>query len=255
VRRVLDQAIKRKWRHLAQERIEDARPVIPRGKKFWPLTGEEQKEIHRLFEKSSVRRMITALRERDDDGSIKVLDAAYWVKGCSSLGRLRFAILVETSRKKKKKSFCLIDIKEAIPAAAPHAARARMPDDHGTRVVEGANRLSPYLGQRMMAEHFQRRPVVMRELLPQDLKLEMDQLKRKEAIGAARFLAFVIGQAHAAQMDAGERKEWRSILKSGRSKGLDAPSWLWTSVVQLVGAHESAYLEHCRTYALGDSAG
>jgi hypothetical protein len=25
---------------------------------------------------------------------------------------------------------------------------------------------------------------------------------------------------------------------------------LWTSVVQLVASHESAYLEHCRQYAL-----
>jgi uncharacterized protein (DUF2252 family) len=35
-----------------------------------------------------------------------------------------------------------------------------------------------------------------------------------------------------------------------RSKKLDAPSWLWTSIVELVARHESAYLEHCRQYAL-----
>jgi uncharacterized protein (DUF2252 family) len=252
VRRVLDQAIKRKWRHLAEERIKDVTPVIPPGKKFWPLATEEKKEIRRLFEKPSVRSMITSLRARDDDEPIEVLDAAYWVKGCSSLGRLRFAVLVQTGH--KKKSFCLIDIKEAVPAAAPRSSRSRMPADHGARVVEGAKQLSPYLGQRMMAEHLRGRPVVMRELLPQDLKLEMDQLNREEAIGTARFLAFVVGQAHTAQMDAEARKEWRSILKSGRSKTLDAPSWLWTSVVHLVGVHESAYLEHCRTCALGDAA-
>jgi uncharacterized protein (DUF2252 family) len=34
------------------------------------------------------------------------------------------------------------------------------------------------------------------------------------------------------------------------SKKLDAPSWLWASVVDLVARHETAYLEHCRSYAL-----
>jgi hypothetical protein len=63
VRRVLDQAIKRKWRHLAEGRIEDVTPVIPRGKKFWPLTSEEKKEIGPRFEKPSVRSMITSLSE------------------------------------------------------------------------------------------------------------------------------------------------------------------------------------------------
>jgi uncharacterized protein (DUF2252 family) len=27
---------------------------------------------------------------------------------------------------------------------------------------------------------------------------------------------------------------------------LDAPSWLWSAVVELVGVHEAAYLDHCR---------
>lgn len=30
---------------------------------------------------------------------------------------------------------------------------------------------------------------------------------------------------------------------------LDAPNWLWLSVVELIGRHEVAYLEHCRKYA------
>jgi uncharacterized protein (DUF2252 family) len=35
---------------------------------------------------------------------------------------------------------------------------------------------------------------------------------------------------------------------------LDAPSWLWTSVVDLIAGHEAAYLEHCRLYALSSAA-
>ena len=33
------------------------------------------------------------------------------------------------------------------------------------------------------------------------------------------------------------------------SKKIDAPTWLWHSVVDLAGIHESAYLEHCRRHA------
>jgi hypothetical protein len=57
--------------------------------------------------------------------------------------------------------------------------------------VGSADPLSPYLGERMLPFKFLKTPVVMRELLPQDLKLEMDQLTRQEAIVAARYLASV----------------------------------------------------------------
>jgi uncharacterized protein (DUF2252 family) len=102
----------------------------------------------------------------------------------------------------------------------------------------------------MLSSQFLRTPVVLRELLPQDLKLEMDQLTRDQAIGAARFLASVVGEAHARQMDSAKRQQWRRELRRNRSKSLEVPSWLWTSVVQLVASHELAYLEHCRQYAI-----
>ena len=124
-----------------------------------------------------------------------------------------------------------------------------MPTDNAKRVVEGARQLSPYLGQRMLAAKVLRKSVVIRELLPQDLKLEMDQLTRDEAIAAARYLASVVGAAHAVQMNPAKRGEWLATLKLHRMKKVDAPSWLWRSVVELSSMHESAYLEHCRLYA------
>jgi uncharacterized protein (DUF2252 family) len=69
-----------------------------------------------------------------------------------------------------------------------------MPRDNAQRVVEGARKISPYLDQRMLRWRFCNRSVVMRALLPQDLKLEMDRLTREEAIGAARFLASVVSR-------------------------------------------------------------
>jgi len=67
---------------------------------------------------------------------------------------------------------------------------------------------------------------------------------------AARFLATVVGFAHARQMDHPTRAAWRNELGLHRSKILDAPSWLWTSVVELLVSHERSYLDHCRRYAM-----
>jgi uncharacterized protein (DUF2252 family) len=55
-------------------------------------------------------------------------------------------------------------------------------------------------------------------------------------------------------MDATRREQWVAELQRNRSKLLDAPSWLWSSVVELVAAHEAAYLQHCRRYALSEAA-
>jgi uncharacterized protein (DUF2252 family) len=251
VRIVMRQAMNRTWKHLARERLEDVKPNIPRGERFWELSREESAAISALFEGEAVRRLVAQLKSRDNKATIEVLDAAYWMKGCSSLGKLRFAVLLNVSSgKRKHDDFCLIDIKEANPPAAPRAAKASMPKDNGQRVVEGAQHLSPALGERMMAAKLLHRSIFLRELMPQDLKLEIDQLTHDEAVGAARYLAGVVGKAHARQMDAATRREFRRSLRARRSKRLDAPSWLWSSVVELAAAHEAAYLEHCRLYAL-----
>jgi uncharacterized protein (DUF2252 family) len=246
---VLRQSVKREWRHLAQERIEDVKPTIPLGEKFWPLSTEERDEIKRLFAKEKVRKLIVGLKSRDDDAKIRVFDTAYWMKGCSSLGRLRYAVLLGVGPKKKHQ-FCLVDIKEAVKAAAPMAKTAEMPKDFAQRVVTGACNLSPFLGERMLADKFLGRSIVVRELMPQDFKLEIDQLTRDEAVSAARYLAAVVGKAHARQMPLGTRRQWIAELHRNRSKTLDAPGWMWRSVVELIADHETAYLEHCRQYAM-----
>jgi uncharacterized protein (DUF2252 family) len=171
---------------------------------------------------------------------------AYWVKGCSSLGRLRLAVLLGVGRHSAKNGgLCLIDIKEAIKAAAPRYADAAMPRDNARRVVQGARHLSPALGERMLAAQF----LFLRELLPQDLKVEIEEIGQQEAMKAARYLASVVGKAHARQMDAKTRATWSDELQRSRPANLDAPGWLWSSVVELVASHEAAYLEHCRRYA------
>ncbi|MFM0523997.1 DUF2252 domain-containing protein [Paraburkholderia strydomiana] len=255
VRVVMKEAVRRSWRHLAEERIEDSEPTIPLGSRFWPLAKNERREIDELFSKTSVAALATALRGAGDEADVEVLDAAYWVKGCSSLGRLRYAVLLDIDGAAVDgDDLCLIDIKEAAPAAAPRYAGVRMPRDNAERVVEGARHLSPSLGDRMRSARLADRAVVIRELLPQDMKLTIEQLTRDEATKAARFLALVVGKAHARQMHLAERKAWLAELRKNRSKTLDAPGWLWKSIVQLVSSHAAGYLEHCRKYATGSDA-
>ena len=63
--------------------------MIPIGKRFWPLSSEERTAVDAMFVEDGVRNLVTSLRSRADDDDVKVMDAAYWRKGCSSLGRLR----------------------------------------------------------------------------------------------------------------------------------------------------------------------
>jgi uncharacterized protein (DUF2252 family) len=245
---VMKKSLARSWKHLANERLENQKPTIPRGPKFWALSKSEWAAIDELFQTPPLRHLATSLRFRDDDAPIEVLDAAYWMKGCSSLGLLRFAVLLGIGDRRKR-SLALMDVKEAVTAAAPRYTGQKMPKDQGERVVEGAMHLSPNLGKRMVAGRLEKRSVFIRELLPQDLKVEIEQLTVPDAMKAASFLAGVVGKAHARQMDEATRANWFKELERNRSKTLEAPSWLWSSVVSLIGSHEMAYLEHCRKYA------
>lgn len=244
----MKESVARSWKHLARERLDDVKPTIPLGAKFWPLASAEKADVQRLFETAALRHLAVSLRSRDDDADIEVLDAAYWMKGCSSLGKIRMAVLCGVGRGKKK-DIALMDVKEAVAAAAPRYKHAKMPKDNSERVVEGANHLAPMLGKRMVAAKLGAHSVFVRELLPQDLKLDIDSLTIGQAMKSANFLASVVGKAHGRQMDETTRRNWADILEKHRTKSLDAPSWLWSSVVSLIGSHEVAYLEHCRRYA------
>jgi uncharacterized protein (DUF2252 family) len=242
----LKSAVKRTWKSLARERIKDTTPKIPLGKRFLKLDTSERAAIDALFQQDKMRRLVTSLRSRDDAASIDVLDAAFWVKGCSSLGLLRYAVLVGIGGAKGE--LCLIDIKEAVRAVAPATPGADMPRDNAERVVQGAWHLSPALGDRMQSAELLGKSVFIRELMPQDLKFEIEHLTADEALKVAFYLATVVGKAHARQLGEDDRKAWRKQLARNRSKTLDAPTWLWTSVVDLMAHHEKAYLDHCRKY-------
>lgn len=242
-------ALGRKWRHLAKERLDDVEPKIPLGRRFWPLTSEETSGIRDIVTHRPVSRMILSLDSKGEKRGPKMVDAAYWMKGCSSLGLMRYAAIVALEGKGEA-DHALVDIKEAVAPIAPVASGAVMPDDPAERVLAAAQALSPYLGKRMATGRIHEHSVFVRELMPQDLKIEVEQFSRGEALKAARYLAFVVGKAHARQMEPDTRRDWARTLQSGRSASLDAPSWLWRAVVDLAGRHEKGYLDHCRAHAL-----
>ena len=114
-----------------------------------------------------------------------------------------------------------------------------------------AQHLSPALGNRMRPARLLDKSAFIRELLPQDLKIDIARLRRKQARRVAAFLAHVVGQAHSRQMDAATRTSWCQELQRNHSRTLDAPSWLWTAVIGLLSVHERDYLDHCRRYVGG----
>ena len=253
VSELLAMSMRRRWRHLAADRLETGDPVFPLGRKFWVLGAEERDALGDLFAADELRRMVTRLQGRGEGDSIRVLDAAYWVKGCSSLGRLRYAVMLRVGEGKGS-GLCLVDIKEGAAAAAPTTPDAKMPRDNAVRIVTGARAISPSLGDRMVAARLLGKGVVIRELTPQDLKMEVERLTEAQATSLAAYLAGVVGKAHGRQMTAETRAAWLAQLPEARKGALQAPTWLWSSVVSLIAIHESAYLEHCRRFALAEAA-
>lgn len=251
VLRVLREARARSRKQLFAERLGKRKKKIPIGKRFWPLLAEERTAVEKLVATSKARKLITSLASRDDDADVELVDAAYWVKGCSSLGLWRAAALVRVGAQKGLlQSLALIDIKEATKPLSPHARTRDLPKHHGERVVAGARALSPTLGERMAPANILDKHVFVRELLPQDLKFELDTLGEEEALAIGYYLATVVAASHARQLEAGDAKGWLQEFRKGNAKNMAAPAWLWAAVVDLVALHEGAYLEHCREHDL-----
>lgn len=249
VRSVWRRAIDRRWKHLARERIENSDPRIPLGRRFWKISEDERAALETLFERPEMEALLLQFSDRQTSKRVRLLDAAYWVKGCSSLGQGRFAAIAEVEGTTGR-SLALFDLKAAGPSVAPAAKGVKMPKNAGRRIVAGAKALSPNLGERMLPVQLLGQAYVARELKPQDLKIEVGQFTRPEAVKAAFYLAHVVGRAHARQLDKHDRIEWARQLRGEAFGSLDAPPWLWRAVVKLMARHEGAYLEHCRRFAL-----
>lgn len=246
---VLREARARSRKQLFAERLGKNAGKIPMGKRFWPLLPEERSAVEALLNAPRVRKLINSLTSRDDDAELELIDAAYWVKGCSSLGLWRAAALARVGSKKDE-SLALVDIKQATAPLSPHAEAASIPEHEGERVVAGARALSPSLGDRMAPADVLDKQVFVRELLPQDLKFELETLTEDEAIAVAHYMGSVVSVAHSRQLQPADAGAWLETFRRDNAKNMNAPSWLWAAVVDLVALHEGAYLEHCREHAM-----
>ena len=71
--------------------------------------------------------------------------------------------------------------------------------------------------------------------MPQDLKLELDQLTVKESVTGGCLPGLSGGKRTRPPDGLGNtRSSWQKELAGNRTNNLDAPSWLWTSVVGLL---------------------
>ncbi len=241
IRKLVRRSLRRRWRNLAMDSFDTKRPSLPRNKLLWPLHRNERSDVLALCKERKLRATVLG-PEKSKFGLHRVLDAAYWIKGCSSLGHLRCAVLVRAGR---HEPVSLLDIKEAVPACAPSTPGAAMPHDPAERVVMGAKALSPNLGDRIVGAHILDKAVFVREIAPQDMKLDVGHLAEHEICAIAYYLGGVVGHAHGRQMDDHIWRSWSTEVAGQRTKKPDAPSWLWLSVIDLLSIHDKAYLEHC----------
>ena len=115
------------------------------GRKFWPLLKKEHKAIEQLFRQEHVSDLVMMIGQRSEADRIHMLDAAYWVKGCSSLGLLRYIVLMDTNHHhiSEGSDLCLMDLKEAARALAPPIPKPLCPETmlSGSSKAHGIYRL------------------------------------------------------------------------------------------------------------------
>ena len=108
---VVKQAIKRTQKVLMAERVGENQRRFTLGRRFWELSFEEREAVELLTRSESIQELVRQIENRHDNAEIELVDAAYWVKGCSSLGLWQAAMLVEMREpgKKSRPSLRLLD--------------------------------------------------------------------------------------------------------------------------------------------------
>jgi hypothetical protein len=74
------------------------------GYERWVAQGDDWSSAtthDEIFQTPALRHLATSLKSRQDDALIEVKDTAYWMKGCSSLGLLHFAVARDWRAQKK----------------------------------------------------------------------------------------------------------------------------------------------------------
>lgn len=89
VRFVMKQALRRSWKHLLRERLDDTTPTIPLGSRFWPLADKERRALDAMMATPALQALFAGPKEAC---STELLDAAYWMKTTVALSGLFISI-------------------------------------------------------------------------------------------------------------------------------------------------------------------
>lgn len=220
---------------------DDHPSALPIGDRFWPLSAAGRAAIEALVSEDAVA---TLVKLGGDDAKCKVrfVDAVFRVAGTASLGGFRAAALIEVDGAAKGERLRVLDLKEVQPAVTPRDD-ARTPKDDAERILQGTRALAPAFGARKLGAVVQGRSVIVRELMAQERKVNLDGCKRDELADLGGSFGEMLGRAHGRQLEANVARAWRSTFAARRPDGAP-PSWLWDALSSLVAAHEHAYLEH-----------
>lgn len=248
-RRLLHRAGAQTHRALLDRRVpaKGGKRRFAMGDRYWPLAAGEKRAVGRLVDDERVIALVAAISAREIDDRAEMIDAAFRVAGTGSLGCFRAAALVRGGEGEGDAALHLLDVKEAMASHAPRASAT--PPDDAQRIRDGARAMAPALGDRMVAIAIdgtlraatltprgqgRRSGVIVRELMPQELKSSLDGLEREEAAASGHFLGAVVGRAHRRQLTLGEARPWYRAVRD--------PRWLHRALPALLGAHEQAYL-------------
>ena len=72
----------------------------------------------------------------------------------------------------------------------------------------------------MLPAIFLGKPVFVREIMPQDLKFEIRRISIDDAKSIAKYLAYIVGLAHARRLSQLKRKAWLAELSTQPIKNI-----------------------------------
>ena len=184
-------------------------------------------------------------------GSRAAARSACGASRCSSSSHDR------SKKQRKRRTLSLLDIKQAVACESRRGRRAQIPASRpasASSPARGSSRRRSAVADGR-GDDARALGVHPRAVAAGPQGRARSASTPTDARAVAYYLGMVVGRAHRRQLDADRDARVAAEMATHRTKNIDAPSWLWQALVELVAVHEHAYLEHCRRYALAADRG
>jgi len=233
----------------SRKELLDARTVIKHGQRQF-VRGDRYLDLPPAIGKRVEGAFLDYVRGLDEDmrpdrEALDVVDAAWRVAGCGSLGGVRVAVLARG--KGGVDGAWVFDMKEEeTPSATRVLGRPakRFRFDPAERVCAAyracVDRPSRLLGATTLGG----RSMFVRRLAPQEDKLDLTALRSSDLDPLAVYLGALTGRAHARGATKKPRKAWTHEERDA----------LVDRAIALAGIHEAIYLALCKLVREGASA-